>query len=195
MRAFIAIEIPAQLQNRLTSVSQALAALLEGERSALRWSGAEKFHLTLRFLGETDADQQRCIDRTLREVASVSSPFGLTLGGLGAFPAWRKLRVLWAGVGGDVGALQRLQTGVETGVQACGFAAERQAFNPHITLARASRDADRLRTARAGALLAAQTEMAQSLGHWEVSELVLMRSDLQPGGAVHTPQGRYPLGG
>ncbi|MBI3958786.1 MAG: RNA 2',3'-cyclic phosphodiesterase [Chloroflexi bacterium] len=197
MRTFIAIEIPKQLRDRLTAVCVELAALLSDDKFAplLRWSDSGKYHLTLRFLGETTPAQRQSIGKMLGEVTANCPPFSLALDGLGAFPNWRKMRVLWVGMTGDVESLGRLQAEIERGTRTCGFAAESAAFHPHTTLARVSREADNVPISQAGALLAAQTVLAQSLGQWTVSELVLMRSDLQPGGAVYTPQSRYRLGG
>ena len=195
MRTFIAVEISDPLQKRLTAVSDEVVALLAGQKLTriLRWSGAGKHHITLRFLGETTDVQRQCVGETLANVAAQSAPFALTLGGLGAFPTWPRLRVLWVGVAGDVQSLQRVQGKIETGVQGCGFAAEGQRFHPHVTLARANQNADNQTIAQAGALLAAQTELAQSLGQWEVTELVLVRSELRPEGSVYTPLERFRL--
>jgi 2'-5' RNA ligase len=199
MRTFIAVEIPSQLRSRLTSVRAKLATLLADNNAAssLRWSGEYNYHLTLRFLGDTTDAQRRCVGKMLDEVAAGSAPFSLELTGLGAFPNWRKMGVLWVGVAGDVPSLHSLQAAVEAGVQTCGFAAESRAFHPHATLARVrpgiKRSAFKTQIAQAGALLAAQTKVAQQLGHWTVSELVLMRSDLQPGGMVYSRLGRFRL--
>jgi len=197
MRTFIAIEIPEQLRERLVSVRSALAASIadEGLASLLRWSDRDNYHLTLRFLGETKPAQRLLIGKMLGGVADAYPPFSLALDGLGAFPHWRKMRVLWVGMAGEMELLARLQGSVEAGVQGCGFAAERQNFHPHATLARVSREADNFLIAQVGALLATQTKVAQSLGHWKVSELILMRSDLQRSGAIYTPVDRFPLAG
>ena len=81
------------------------------------------------------------------------------------------------------------------GAQACGFAVERQGFHPHATLAYVNQDAESGLIAQAGTLLAGQTKLAQSLGQWDVSELVLMGSELRPAGSVYTTLGRYGLSG
>ena len=197
MRTFIAVEIPEQLRSRLAAVAGELAALLAEHNavSPLRWSDAEKYHLTLRFLGETTPAQRQQVSEMLEEAAAGSAPFSLALSGLGAFPNWRKMRVLWVGVAGEVKTLHGLQTRVEIGVQACGFAAESQTFHPHATLARVGREAETALLAQAGTRLAAQTKLAQSLGQWTVSELVLMQSELRPGGSVYTALGRFRLAG
>jgi len=197
MRAFIAIEIPEELRTRLSAVRAELSHLLTAQQmaSALRWSGTQNYHLTLRFLGETGEDQRACVEALLGRVTAHCPPFPLSLEGLGAFPNWRKMRVLWVGMTGDLPPLNTLQGRIESGAQACGFAVEPQGFHPHITLARTSREAPSGLISQAGALLAEQTKVARQLGQWEVSELVLMQSDLRPEGSVYTVLGRYQLGG
>ncbi|MBX3052580.1 MAG: RNA 2',3'-cyclic phosphodiesterase [Caldilineaceae bacterium] len=197
MRTFIAVEPPQDLRNRVSAAVGKLAALLaeQNAASALHWSPAGNYHLTLRFLGDTSAGQRQQIDALLKTTTAACPPFSLALNGLGAFPNWRKMRVLWVGIGGHVAALAGVQTAVEMGVRECGFAQERQGFHPHLTVARTSRDAPNRLITQAAALLAAHTKLAQELGQWEVSELVLMRSDVRPGGTVYTVLGRFPLAG
>ncbi len=197
MRTFIAVEIPEELRNRLFALAGELAAGLAEQNAAsvLRWTEQRNYHLTLRFLGDTTAAQRQQIGAMLEKATSDCPLFSLTLDGLGAFPNWRRMRVLWAGLTGEMQRLEGLQKEVEAGVQACGFAVERQGFHPHLTLARVSRDAQNGLIAQTGTFLAGQTALAQSLGQWEVSELVLMRSELRPGGAVYSVLDRFGLAG
>lgn len=197
MRAFIAIELPADVRQRLDSAGQALTTHLSeaGVASALRWSATSNLHLTLRFLGDTTAENRSALVHALQGITKAQSPFSLGLDGLGAFPNWGNPRVVWVGVTGDLDILQRVQRRVEEEVQGCGFAPESRPYHPHITLARAARDARRGTIRQAGELLSRQTKVAQQLGHWTVSELVLMRSELRPGGSVYTVLERFALAG
>jgi 2'-5' RNA ligase len=197
MRTFIAIEIPQELRNRLSALAGELAAGLAGQNavSVLRWTAQSNYHLTLRFLGETTAAQRQQIGTMLEKATADCPPFSLMLDGLGAFPNWRRMRVLWAGIEGNVQRLADLQREVESGAQACGFAVERQGFHPHLTLARVSRDAQGGLIAQAGAFLATQKKLAQTLGQWQVSELMLMGSELRPTGSVYTVLERFGLTG
>lgn len=197
MRTFIAVEIPEEVRDRLSAVAGELAAGLADRNAAsvLRWTAQSNYHLTLRFLGDTTPVQRDAIGVLLERTTADRPRFSLTLDGLGAFPNWRKMRVLWAGIRGDVQRLSDLQREVEAGVQACGFAVERQGFHPHLTLARANRDARGELIAQAGSFLAAQKKLAQGVGQWEVSEVVLMASELRPTGSVYTALERFGLAG
>src|SRR5262249_61451644 len=56
-------------------------------------------------------------------------------GGLGAFPAARIARVIWAGVV-DGASLAALASDVEAALSTLGFSPEARAFRPHVTLGR-----------------------------------------------------------
>lgn len=195
MRTFIAVELTTELQQKLETSGQKLAAQLSaaGLEAAMRWTSTANYHLTLRFLGDTTDEQARALVPGLAEAAARWSPFALNLQGLGAFPHWRAPRVVWVGIDGQGKTLQRLQEQVEEVVQGCDFAPEQRPFHPHITLARAARHADRQTIRQAGTLLAAQAASATSLGRWKVSELVWMRSELRPAGPVYTVLERFGL--
>lgn len=195
MRMFVAVEIPAAVQSRLAALCDSLAEQLAGARPprSLRWSGGGKYHITLRFLGETTPEQQNSLAPLLSEAGAATAPFALEAGGLGAFPNWPKLRVLWAGVDGDMGELRGLQRRVEEAARQVGFGAEKQSFNPHVTLARADREGGPAALTPADLAWVEETKLAHALGQWEVDELVLMESELHPSGSVYTVRGRYPL--
>jgi len=93
-------------------------------------------HLTLRFLGDSEAAALAALERVLAELGTRCAPFALRLAGLGAFPNERKPRVLWVGLDGDMAALQLLQRQIEEAVQGLGWQAEQRAFRPHLTLGR-----------------------------------------------------------
>src|SRR5690349_19206258 len=71
------------------------AALPEGVPG--RAVPAASWHLTLRFLGATRADQLAAIARHLGD-ADLGGAFDVEFGGLGAFSRPRSARVLWMGL-------------------------------------------------------------------------------------------------
>jgi 2'-5' RNA ligase len=93
------------------------------------------WHLTLRFLGDTDAEQHRRLAAALR-AADRGPRFEVELGGFGAFPRPRRAAVLWVGVDEGADGLRRLAALCEEAARAAGFAPERKPFSPHLTLAR-----------------------------------------------------------
>jgi RNA 2',3'-cyclic 3'-phosphodiesterase len=195
MRTFIAIEFPTPIQQTLDQRSQALQGYLRAQNAphCLRWASAENAHLTLRFLGETTNEQAQALATGLHALAAAHLPFALTLGPVGGFPNLRQPRVLWLGISGELAKLHALQAAIEQQVQCVGFAAEYRPFSPHITLARAKREAEREQLHRIGQLVAAYRETATTVS-WDVTSFVHMQSELHPTGAVYRSLARLHLG-
>lgn len=102
----------------------------------------DALHVTLAFLGPTDEARLPALTASLADVAKAVAPFELTFEGLGAFPTRRRPRVLWAGVAPGVGAaaMSALAARVATACRDAGCPPDaRDAFHPHLTLARVGR--------------------------------------------------------
>ena len=200
MRAFIAVELSDEMRAGFSRVARALrghlrrAGVAEG---VLRWSGVEKAHVTLRFLGESGADQVEQVKGGLADMLRDQAPFALTLAGLGCFPSCARPRVVWVGITGDVAALAHLQARTEQIAQSAGFPAESRPYSPHITLARTGRQVTSPQQRQLGAALttfrAAPPLDLADLGTVHVQHLTLMQSDLRPTGSVYTPLGHFTL--
>ncbi len=137
LRLFIAVELPANVRQRLADVADELRGMgLE----RLRWARPENIHITLKFLGETPAERQPQIEDALRAAAEGVAPHELTLGELGKFGGRQNPRVLWVDVRGDVDALKTLQKRVDTRMASLDFPADERPFAAHLTLARVPPD-------------------------------------------------------
>ena len=102
----------------------------------LTWVKPDAMHLTLRFLGEVDAEPLGRFGKLLSEGYEGLSPFELRICGTGAFPNGRRPSVLWVGVEPSAGPLTRVQEVAERAAREIGLAAEDRAFHPHLTVAR-----------------------------------------------------------
>ena len=197
MRTFIALEIPPNVKQGLRTEQQRLRELLERYHfpPVLRWSNTDNLHLTLQFLGETQAQQRRRIQEGLPGLAAAHQPFTLSLSRLGCFRSWNNLRVLWVGIDGDAAALRAVQADVESLAFRVGFDAGRQPFSPHVTLARAMRNVPRsaLRKASEQLRRAATVETPQTEYRWSVRDLYYIRSVLGGGGPQYSTLARCPL--
>ncbi|MFB6166623.1 MAG: RNA 2',3'-cyclic phosphodiesterase [Haloarculaceae archaeon] len=95
-------------------------------------------HVTLQFLGDTDADRvDEIVDALSDAVAAADvGPFEAEFGGLGVFPSLEYISVVWLGVrrGGD--ELTALHEAIEPRLVELGFDPEDHEFTPHVTLAR-----------------------------------------------------------
>ena len=100
-----------------------------------RWMDDQRLHLTLKFIGEQPESTAAALRSSLDAVAAGHRAFGMRIGTVGAFPNFRRARVVWMGVHTDP-RLELLHHDVELACQQLGFELEGRAFRPHLTLAR-----------------------------------------------------------
>jgi 2'-5' RNA ligase len=131
VRLFFAIELRDTLREAL---DHAIAPLRAAEPE-LAWVRSEKLHLTMKFLGDVDDAGAERLVAAADGVAACHRPFDLTVGGVGAFPNFRRARVVWIGVESEP-RLELLHHDLEVACGDAGFEVEGRPFRPHITLAR-----------------------------------------------------------
>lgn len=182
LRAFIAIEFPASLQD---AIFRQTARLREAVGShSVRWVAQANLHLTLKFLGDVSEANIQFINQMLNVEAARCPRFQLTLSGLGAFPDTRRPRVVWVGMQVPQ-SLRALQHSIENAAARLGYSPEERPFSPHLTIGRVRQTASPTQQH----ILRQTLESTQlgSIGQTEVDSVTLMKSDLQPGGSVYTP--------
>jgi 2'-5' RNA ligase len=177
LRAFVALELDAEMRERLARAAAELP--LPG----LRRVAADNLHLTLRFLGPSQPRQLQVLEPALAASAAACPRLQARIGGAGMFPERGSPHVLWIGVHTQPD-LARLQGACERAARDAGFAPERKAFRPHLTLGRFR---ERLR----------ERPMLPELelGDTTLERLVLFRSELLPERARHTPMLTFTLTG
>jgi len=164
----------------------ALAPLRERrEKLPVKWVRPENIHLSLKFLGDVEETREPELRTALQRAAGTGTrseprPLTLQLTGFGAFPDYHRPHVLWAGVTPEPG-LELLQHGVEQAFAPLGFPTEPRAFRPHVTLARAARDAKPRDFAGLEELLAG-IDFDETV---TVAAVDLMQSTLKPDGPVY----------
>ncbi len=175
IRAFVCFEIPQELREALGVVIS--AAKGAGER--VSWVRPENIHLTVKFLGEMPRTELAEVSALLREIAGATPRFSISIDRLGAFPNQRRPRVLWAGCSTTPPVARNLAARIDKGMVAFGVAAENRPFRPHLTLGRVKQGGEKTM----------QALLQQPFCSYELpcETLVLMRSDLRPGGPVYTP--------
>ncbi len=182
IRAFLALEIP-------ETVKAALAAGRERLRAELpraRWVRPEGQHLTLKFLGETAADELDGLETDLAPRLAGLPPVWVTLNGAGFFPSPRRPRVAW--VGGRADGVAEVVARIEDTAEIHGFARERRAWSLHLTQARIDRPWPPQAVER---FLGWGSEL--QIEPFAAHEVVLFSSDLRPGGAVYEALARLEL--
>jgi 2'-5' RNA ligase len=193
IRTFIAIELPQAILDQLSDIQARLKSALPG--NVMRWVKPDGIHLTLKFLGQTPDDQIELIASSLKAGITEHPPFAVEISGAGCFPNLQRPRILWIGVYEDQNAkhLSAVQHAVEASIAPLGYPTERREFSPHLTLGRVSRDVRPVDLKKIGAAIGANP--IGVLGRFEVTQVALIRSDLQPHGAVYAVISRAPLKG
>jgi RNA 2',3'-cyclic 3'-phosphodiesterase len=185
-RIFIAIDISADARR----VCSDHIDCLRNEFHAVRvgWERPEKLHITLKFLGDVDDRLLNELQKYISYVASHHRTFHLKISRPGVFPSRSKPRILWLGVedGSNVGS--SLYNELDTACIDLGFKSEARSFKPHITIGRV-REPE-----KADALARKHLERQIEPVAFEVAEIVLYQSDLQPTGSVYSVVSSARLG-
>lgn len=192
IRTFLAVDLSDDLRHQIRLVQQDLRQRLGRESSEdirISWVQPSSIHLTIKFLGDTDEEFIESIQEALRRVISGFERITMPIERLGVYPRLHQPRVLWVGPserweqGDDAKRLTALHHSVEECCRSFGFAAEGRPLSPHLTLARV-KEGER----HVGQALAKSDVMDRpiSLGLLTMESIVLMKSELRPGGAVYT---------
>jgi len=182
IRTFIAIELDEEHNRALDDVQ----AQFKRERVGryVRWVAPENIHLTLKFIGNADADKMPSVQRAIADACTGIAPFMLSIAGVGVFPNARRPNVIWVGMGGQVEIAARLAQKIEDACAALGFAREDRPFTPHLTLGRVKRDASTNDRRLIGEMI--ESVKVGALGELRVAHVSVMKSVLQPTGSVYT---------
>ncbi len=189
IRAFIAIDLPISIQEKLAEI---LEFVKRSDTRVVRWVPASNIHLTIKFLGDVSRTNVEILTKILRSEVSRHRQFEIRVNGLGAFPSIRRPRVVWVGVEAPP-TLLSLQRSIEAETVRLGYAPEERPFSPHLTLGRVAHNATPEEVRKVADALTALK--VGELGCAVVDHVCLFRSDLQPGGAVYTPLFSTPLTG
>jgi RNA 2',3'-cyclic 3'-phosphodiesterase len=147
MRLFVAVGVSDAIRLSAETVIAELRRRVSqlDPDARVTWVGADRLHLTLRFIGEVDRPRLSDL-RTALSVPIRQAPFEIAVRGLGAFPARGSPRVIWAGVGAGRHQLIALAQTVASRLETAGIKSDMRPFHPHLTLGRVRQSA-RLRRA------------------------------------------------
>jgi RNA 2',3'-cyclic 3'-phosphodiesterase len=188
LRAFIALELPAELQNAISHSTAPLRKALS--RSVVRWVPPQNLHLTLKFLGDISPARLEQLAEALAVETVLHPAFSLSVGSFGAFPNVNRARVLWIGLDAPA-TLFSLQSGIEAVTTRLGTPPEERKFSPHLTIGRVNQAANPEDLANLRTALDVTT--VGDLGTVEVSAVHVFKSDIRPGGPVYTKMYHLPM--
>lgn len=180
IRSFIAIELPHEVKSALAELQAGLQA---DKQPSVKWVDPYSIHLTLKFLGDIAAAKISDITSTIEEASREIAPFSLEVKGLGVFPNFKRVRVVWVGVGGDTSRLKLLQQRIESNLVPFGFARESRPFTPHLTLARVRERIAPTEQQSFGQLIAGAS--FETAHQFTVDSINLMHSQLTREGAIY----------
>jgi len=181
VRVFVALDIPADVRERLGS----LVGRLRGVAAA-RWTRIEGVHVTLKFIGEAPPEKVEQIREALATIHT-GETVELRFRGVGFFPNERRPRVFWAGIEAN-DALARLAAEVEQQLVPLGIPAESRPFHPHLTLARFDSP-----NGAPALLRALEQEGGFEFGETRTDVFHLYRSQLKRGGAQYERLASFPF--
>ncbi len=179
MRVFIAIDLPEELKEKIFRIYNKFKFI------KAKFVEKENLHITLKFLGELPPNKVNEIKEALRSIEF--DKFRIKIKGLGAFPDFNNIRVLWIGVTDGKDRLLELQRKVEVVCKKFGFALEKE-YVPHVTIARIKQVFNREKF----------SEIIDELknidfGYFEVKEFKLKQSILRPQGPLYLDIEKYSL--
>lgn len=189
IRAFIAIDLPPDVQDCLTQITTQLREQIE--EKTVRWVPIPNIHLTLKFLGDVSENNLDVLKEIICAEAILQKPMEISIGRLGAFPKARHPRVLWVGVEAPP-ELSSLQRGIETRTTKIGYPKDKRTFFPHLTLGRVSRNSNSNQVRKIGDMIG--SSKVGFLGAASVQAVHFYKSDLTPNGAVYTKLFTAPFG-
>jgi 2'-5' RNA ligase len=186
MRLFLAINLPESVRR---GIWNAAAAMREAGES-ITWVPEPRLHLTLKFLGEQPEAVVAPLAEAMRSIGTGHLAPMVTIGGIGAFPTFRRPRVVWIGVEPEP-RLELLHHDVEVVCDRLGHPLEGQPFRPHVTLGRADGEiaAEQLRAVRLAAKRVRFTD------EFQAATIDMMHSTVGPSGPMYDMLDRAPMRG
>ena len=131
LRLFIAAFLPEETKDALFHYVESLRGFLRG----VRWEPREKFHVTLRFLGDVDESRLAGISTDIGSMVFGSGHVQSGFSDLRLFPGSKNPRVLALSLMKSE-RFQFLFNKVQRAILQNGFEMERRKFIPHVTIGR-----------------------------------------------------------
>lgn len=187
IRTFIAIDTSPAVQRRAADLQNKLR---ESEAKAT-WTDPENMHITLQFLGDVDDPLIPEVCKRVAAAAAPFAPFQAEFSRAGAFPSIERPRTVWIGVDRGAEELVNLQQAIQDSLAEMRFPRERRTYRPHLTLARVRGGGKG--QARLSALIARYRDFKAD--SCDVSEALIVASNLDRSGPTYQVMGRAPLEG
>jgi RNA 2',3'-cyclic 3'-phosphodiesterase len=169
VRLFLAINLEPDVRRAIADAT----APLRSAAPTLGWVDESRLHLTLKFLGEHSPDVVGALSESVSRVTREHRSFAMHLADIGAFPNFRRARVVWMGIEREP-RLEFLHHDIELACEKLGFELDGRAFRPHLTLARVKDRTDTEELRR----LARESKRVEFEQEADVQSVDVMKSDM-----------------
>jgi 2'-5' RNA ligase len=172
------IGIPVTVGSEIYTLRRQLMEALSEER--ISWVNTLNYHVTLRFLGDTDVALIPQIKEELQKMIKLPLKSNLQLKGPGSFGPRKKPRVIWLGFDQDE-PFHSLRSGTDRALEKCGWHLSDKPFRAHLTLGR-------IRSLKDPARYYEIIEQMKGTftGRAELDRMVFYRSELGESGPTYT---------
>jgi 2'-5' RNA ligase len=184
MRLFMAINIPPEITDKITPLQKILA----DTKADIAWVSPANYHITVKFLGETDESLLPEITARMNRAAAEVPAFPLEAEGLDKLPEKGPTRVIISRILSPEQRLTKLHRLLDSAIGGMGLPMDTRVLVPHLTLGRVRSNHGINRLLR---LL--EKHDLDFFGAFPVPEVVLYRSLLGDGPAKYEPLHRARL--
>lgn len=173
------VGLPVKVGDGVLEARMELMRTLSGER--ISWVDPDRYHITLRFLGEIEISSVKVISKAIREGVEPPQKSTTHLTQPGSFGPRKKPRVIWIGFEPTT-LFESLKGDVDRVLEACGIPFVDQPFRAHLTLGRVRSIRDL--SGFYNAIAAMQDRFCEEV---MLYKMIFYRSELGKGGPVYTP--------
>lgn len=171
MRAFVAMN----LGDAQTNAIGRWYPYIKSQSYGLKLVDLKNLHLTLKFLGEINYQQETVIQRIFKSIAEKHTYMTLTIDHWGSFKR-KEGDILWLGIKGDLVNLHEIVDELQLQLKV-GQPETSTSFKPHITIARKVKFINNIKS----------WELFTPIS-WYVTELSLMQSVFNGGSVSYKPR-------
>ena len=176
MRAFISVELPDDIKEKIVGIVDTLKEAGQG----VKWVEKKNLHITLKFLGWVPDEKIDNLKELVREAAKGHKIFNAKFEELGTFPPGKHPRVVWVGTSKGAEELKNIAISLEKSLSKAGYRAEEREFTAHITIGRVKEKK------KIGELVKAiDSNKNAKFGETVVGEICIMKSTLTPKGPAY----------
>jgi 2'-5' RNA ligase len=180
---FFAVNLQVTPARRVADAMTKLRA--QSKAVKISWVPAANLHVTLKYLGWAKPEILPALREAMGRVVAGRKGFEIATRGWGGFPDLQSPRVLFAAVTDPSGGLLQLAQAVDVETTRLGFAGEKRAYHPHVTIGRVKDPAGWNPELLAG---------EPSFGSSQIREIVLYESRVKSSGSEYIALARAAFG-